>query len=226
MPMASLSAKPMVKVLNASSLTLEEACDRLQLRFKFEEDWSAFLDLQPLTPQESDRATEMRQVWERYRLKGKISEGQVKVMAVSPLLWASGYLSDPNVQISLEEDIDEISVNDGETVIRGRMDVLVVRKRARAGEAFSQESFVPLCVLIIEAKNSTISTSAGLPQLLTYAGTFLERQEFVWGLVANGIEYQFVRVERGLYRQFDSLSILSPKDAVRLFEIAISLRKG
>ena len=218
MPMASLSAKPMVKVLNASSLTLEEACDRLQLRFQFEEDLRAFLDLQPLTPQESERAAEIRQAWERYYIKGKICEGQVNLMALSPLLWASGYTLDPAIRISMEENIEEIAIDDGETVIRGRMDVIITRAW--------ESKRVPLCILIIETKNSAASAAVGLPQLLTYAGAFLEQQELVWGLATNGTDYQFVRVERGLYRQFRSLSLLSPEDTARILEVVISLRKG
>ncbi len=52
----------------------------------------------------------------------------------------------------------------------------------------------PFWVLLIEAKNSEIATSAGLAQLLVYAHEALQRQELVWGLVTNGVDYQFVRL--------------------------------
>ncbi|MGB0562096.1 MAG: restriction endonuclease subunit R [Spirulinaceae cyanobacterium] len=181
----------MVNVLNASSLTLQDVRDRCQLDFQYEQDFAPFLALQPLTASERDRATELRQIWERYYVQGKVSEGQVNLLAVSPLLWNTGYVLEPTLQIAMEENIAEIAIEDGETVIRGRMDLLISRLQGQ----------VPLCVLIIETKNSAISPAAGLAQLLTftYASSFLAGQPFVWGLVTNGADYQFVRVEPGLY---------------------------
>jgi predicted type IV restriction endonuclease len=207
----------MANVLDASSLTLPEVIDRLQLEISFEDDFSVYLKLDALTAREATQIAELRQNWQRYYLQGKISENQVKVAALSPLLWMSGYLSDPTLQVSMEEAIEEIVVEDGESVIRGRMDLWVGRQVA--GDR------VPLCVLIVEAKNSAISPAVGLPQLLTYAGTLMERQGFVWGLVSNGLDYVFVRLESGVCRQFRSLSVLMLEESELLLAVTIAIRR-
>lgn len=114
-------------------------------------------------------------------------------MALSPLLVEAGYLAEPELRLSLEERVNDIEIEDGDRVIRGRMDLLVCRD---AGDR------VPLCILIVEAKNSAVNAMEGLPQLLVYMQSFLENQAVVWGLVTNGGDYVFVRLERGLYRLF------------------------
>ncbi|MEM8639979.1 MAG: restriction endonuclease subunit R [Cyanobacteria bacterium P01_G01_bin.54] len=199
-------------------LTLKDVHDRLQLKFQYEQQFEPFLTLQPLTVVERDRATELRQTWERYYIRGKVSEGQVNLLAVSPLLWSTGYVLEPTLQIGMEEKIAEIAIEAGETLIQGRMDLVITR--------LQEQNKVPLCVLIIEAKNSAISPATGLAQLLTYAGSFLAQQDIVLGLVTNGIEYQFVHVEAGLYRQFRSLTLFSPQDAETLFAVAIAIRQA
>ncbi|TAF50787.1 MAG: restriction endonuclease subunit R [Oscillatoriales cyanobacterium] len=207
----------MANVIDASALALPEVIDRLQLQIQFEADFRPSLDLQTLSAYEIQQIAELRQNWQRYYLQGKISENQVQVAALSPLLWMSGYLSDPTLQISMEEVIDEIAIEDGDTVIRGRMDLWVGRQLI--GDR------VPLCVLIVEAKNSAISPAAGLPQLLTYAGTVLERQDVVWGLVSNGLDYVFVRLEGCICRHFRNLNILTADDAEQLLAVMIAIRQ-
>ena len=94
------------------------------------------------------------------------------------------------------------------------MDILVCRDRGDR---------VPLCVLIVETKNSVISPMAGLPQLLVYMQSFLETQDAVWGLLTNGGEYVFVRLERGLFRLFRGLNLMFIEDVERLLQVLIAL---
>lgn len=208
----------MTRVINASSLTLREVHDRFQLRRQFEPNIGDFLQLQLLSTSQRDRLAEIRQAWERYYINGRVSEGQVNFLALSPLLWASGYVLDADLRISVEENIEEIAIDEGDTVIRGRIDAVVVREMV--GDR------LPFCVLAIESKNSMASTAIGLPQLLTYVAPFLQRQDMVWGLVTNGTEYQFVRVEPGVYRQFRSFSLLAPDEAEAILAVAIAIRQN
>ena len=179
------------QVVNANTLTLREVRDRLD---------------------------EICQGWQNYYIDGKISEGMVSVLAITPILWISGYVSDPAMKMSVEMNIEDIAIDDDDTVIRGRMDMVVHQR--------DEDDRAPLCVLVIESKNSSADTSVGLPQLLTYAGTFLEHQEFVWGLVTNGREYQFVRLESGLCREFPRLDLLQPEQADKILEVMIAIRKA
>ncbi|MGD1850921.1 MAG: hypothetical protein ACFCBU_10035 [Cyanophyceae cyanobacterium] len=149
----------MVQVINASNLTLREVRDRLQLRFEFDTDFADFLSLSPLNQGPRDRLMEIRRSWQHYYLDDRILEGQVSVLALTPILWESGYASDPTMQSLVERDIGAIAIEDEDRVIRGRMDMVI-------NQRWDGES-VPLCVLVIETKNSAADTSVGVPQLLT-----------------------------------------------------------
>jgi hypothetical protein len=75
----------------------------------------------------------------------------------------------------------------------------------------AQRDSKPFWVLVIESKNSSIDLSAGLPQLLTYAFKSLAYQESVWGLVTNGLRYQFVYLRQATpptYQLMPDLNLL------------------
>ncbi|BAZ25104.1 hypothetical protein NIES4073_60080 [Kalymmatonema gypsitolerans NIES-4073] len=113
----------------------------------------------------------------RYLAAGKISEGLVKFLTVAPLMRAAGFYDVP-IRLTME-DVIAIAIEDEETSIRGRMDILAVNN-AQATTA------PPFWILVIETKNSAVDVFEGLPQLLTYAFKSLEQQSSVWGLVPQG----------------------------------------
>ena len=207
----------MVNVINASSLTLQEIRQQFQLQSNFEEDIAAFLQLKDLNPAQQDRLNCIRTDWDRYLFAGKVSEGEVKVLVLSRLLVEAGYLSREDLRVSLEEQVSEVEVEDGDRVIRGRMDLVVCQE--------SESAAVPLCILAIETKNSEIDVRAGLPQLLFYMHSFLERQAMVWGLVTNGETYLFVRLVSGTFQLFPYLVVSSQRQAERILEVLIALTK-
>lgn len=145
-------------------------------------------------------------------MSGRLLEGQVKLLLLSPLLWLAGFYT-PVVHIALEEKIAEITLEDAETVIRGRMDILALGRRP------DQPDF---WILLIETQNAGVDTSAGLPQLLTYSSTAWGAQTPVWGLITNGIDYQFVQLQAGQpphYYLFPKLSLLYLTQAVQLLQV-------
>lgn len=83
----------MVNVVNASSLTLREVQQRFQLDCQLETDLSRFLTLSPLTEAQVARVAGIRQSWGRYYSNGRVTEGEVKILALSPLLIEAGYLA-------------------------------------------------------------------------------------------------------------------------------------
>lgn len=208
----------MVQLVNASFLNLTKAREQLHLERYVEDDFRDFLTRSPLTQEQQNNLRNLRESWERRVGAGKASEGQVGVLAISPILLISGYTFDPALRIDVEKNIEEISVDDRDTVIRGRMDLIVSQ------EWDSDRS--PLCVLVLECKNSTIEVAVGMPQLLAYTSSFLTSQDSVWGLVTNGSRYQFVLVEPGLYREFPILDLLRPKQAEKILEVAIAIRQN
>lgn len=75
---------------------------------------------------------------------------------------------------------------------------------------------------MIETKNSAIKVSEGLPQLLTYAFKSLAQQPSVWGLVTNGLRYQFVYLRRDqqlTYQVMTLLNLNESQGAIKLLQV-------
>jgi len=206
----------MVQAIPASSSTLFEVIEKFQFKNTFEDEFESFLKLEPLTEIEKAAALDLQKVWQNYRLQDRTAEHYVKTAGASFLMWSCGYVT-AGLELLLEEDIEEIELEDGDTVIRGRMDMMMWRP--------PQGQKTALCPLIIENKKGGADTTVGVPQLLTYASTFLKYQPMVWGLVTNGYRYAFFQVQEGLFREFRPLYLFSPKDLEMLFQVAIAIRR-
>ena len=203
-----------MNTLQAKNLSLGDV-QRL-LGFKREAIASSFDDLfclEPLTEFEQQELAQIRKDFDSYLAEGKISEGQVKFLVVAPLMRLAGFYQAP-LTISLEEDIAEIEVTDEDTTIKGRIDILVVKKSFSEAAAF--------WILVIEAKNSEISALTGLPQLLSYAYKSLAHQSSVWGLTTNGVTYQFVYLSQGqppIYQLLPDLSLINTERSLQLLQV-------
>lgn len=202
-------------LLNARNLSLEDVQRLLGFQKQYNDSFTSLLSLEPLTEVEQKELLQIRDDFDRYLTAGKVSEGQVKFLVIAPLMRLAGFYSYP-IQIKLEEDIAEIKIEDEDTTITGRLDILAVNKvRKLADKTF-------LWVLLIESKNSSISPSEGLPQLLTYAGSNLQNQTSVWGLVTNGQYYQFVCIQQVnflTYNMMPLLNLMEPNRAVELLQV-------
>mgnify|MGYP003622966818 CR=1 FL=1 len=120
------------------------------------------------------------------------------------------------IQITLEEDIADIIIEDEDTKITGRMDILAVSKAKRIT---ANTSF---WILVIEAKNISLNAFDGLPQLLTYAYKGIEQQSSVWGLTTNGMDYQFVYIQQGnppIYQLLPKLDITRVESSIELLQV-------
>ncbi|MEH1806041.1 restriction endonuclease subunit R [Nostoc sp.] len=202
-------------ILNARNLSLEE----VQRLFSFEEQYSNsfsnYLSLEPLLEVEQQELLQIRNDFRRYLTAGKVSEGQVKFLAVAPLLRLAGFYRYP-IEIVLEENIADIEVEDEDIIIKGRFDILAISK---AKHTKLQRYF---WVLLIESKNSQIDISTGLPQLLTYAYKNLDNQKSVWGLATNGRSYQFVYIEQGnppIYYLLPELNLMERERSSQLLQV-------
>ena len=196
-------------ILNAKNLTL-----------KFEKlpngSLTSLLSLQPLTEFEQQELLQTRDDFDSYLLDGKVSEGQVKLLSVSPLLRLAGFSPSP-VKLILEEGIADIAIEDEGTTITGRLDILAVNKATLINN-------MPFVALVIETKNSLIDVVAGLPQLLTYAYKILENQTSVWGLVTNGARYQFVYIQPGERPNYQLMPLLNLMDLEPAIQIIQTLK--
>jgi hypothetical protein len=122
---------------------------------------------------------------------------------LSPLLDLAGFYSS-QFAIADEESI-EITTNDGETVYRGRIDILVIQQS--------------LWVLVIESKSSSFSLHKALPQALAYMLASPNSPKTTFGLITNGGEYRFLKLnhpnlptEPPQYAPSSLFSILPPDD--------------
>jgi hypothetical protein len=177
-------------ILNARNLSLQDVQRLFGFQEQYADSFTPFLPLEPLTELEQQELLQIQNDFRRYLTAGKVSEGQVKFLVVAPLMRLAGFYRYP-IEILLEEDIAEIEIEDEDTKIKGRFDILAVTKakRTKANTYF--------WILLIESKNSQVDILTGLPQLLTYAYKSLEHQESVWGLTTNGRSYLFVNIKHG-----------------------------
>ena len=106
-----------------------------------------------------------------------ILEKPVQLSIVAPLLFLADFYMPP-FQVKAERSV-EITAEDEAVVIRGSLDILVLKQR--------------LWLLVIEAKQLAFSTEAGLAQLLAYMLAVPDQQP-CYGLITNGASFLFVKL--------------------------------
>ena len=201
-------------VVNAKNLTLDEVHHLLKLEKQEGGSFPLSLAMEPLTELEQQEIVATRNHFENH-LRSGASEGQVKLIAVGPLLRLAGFYSSP-LLILVEEGIARIEIADEDTTITGRFDILAINKAKQVKEN------VPFWVLVVEAKNSSVSPSVGLPQLLAYAYQSLAYQESVWALATNGELYRFVYLQAGnppTYQLMPFLSLTDFDSSIQLLQV-------
>lgn len=207
--------KLMATTIDAGKLSLKDVHRLLNLEREPSKSIASLLSLQHLTENEQQHLDKICNNFYEYYLEGKISEGEVKFLAIAPLTWLSGFYKS-GITISLEENIAEISIADEDKIIKGRMDILVVNKTT------ANTITTPFWILVIETKNSSVEALEGLPQLLTYAFKSLEHQESVWGLTTNGLRYQFVYLQQGnpvTYQLLPELNLIDSERSPQLLQV-------
>ncbi len=207
--------------LNARKISLAEVHRLLNLEERFNNlSFNSFFSLEPLTDFEKQELWQICQDFQRYLTAGKVNEGQVKFLALAPLMRLSGFYKAP-LEIKLEQDIEDIAIEDEGIVITGQFDILAVNNA-------ETETSPGFWVLVIEAKNSSIEVRTGLPQLLTYAYTSLKNQQSVLGLITNGLRYEFVSLQQGnpaTYELLPDLILTNSKQAIQLLQVLKAICK-
>ncbi|NEO91222.1 MAG: restriction endonuclease subunit R [Moorea sp. SIO3G5] len=210
-----------MKTLNPSNLSLEDVHRLLNLEENYDGSFTPLLSLEPLKDVEKQELVQIKNDFRPYLRSGKVSEGQVKLVVIAPLLRLAGFYHYP-ITISVEEGIAEIDSEDEETRITGRLDILAINNQQPkpANKYF--------WVLVIETKNSLADVTAGLPQLLTYASKSLEHQKSVWGLVTNGLRYQFVYLQQETsptYQLMPLLNLMESESCLQLLKVLKAICK-
>ncbi|MGC1309553.1 MAG: type I restriction endonuclease [Phormidesmis sp.] len=193
----------------ATSLAVEPTLSSFQalherLALSRAEDASFFSEWQtptaPLDDGEKAFLDHLQQRYYNYYNADLLTEGTVLLSIVAPLLEHLGF-HEPPFFVRSEVPV-LIEVVERDEIYRERMDVLVVRDR--------------LWILTVEAKRSKFAADIALPQCLAYMSAAPQQPSF--GLVTNGSDFIFCKLENKLYDFSEAFSLLSRRN--RLYEIA------
>ncbi|WP_434684317.1 restriction endonuclease subunit R [Pseudanabaena minima] len=212
-------------VLNASTLTLDQVYQYLKFQEISYGAFKSLLQLEPLSEFEISELTQIRNDFKNYLNDGKVLEGMVMALTVMPLLRLAGFYRAP-IKMRMEQEIDRINIEDEDISITGRLDLICINKNRPA------INDIAFWILAIEAKNTSISASEGLPQLLTYAYKSLEQQKSLWGLTTNGVYYEFFYIQQNpqnvaspTYQPLPSLHLMEPESSEKLLQVLKAICK-
>jgi Type I restriction enzyme R protein N terminus (HSDR_N) len=190
--------------LSADKITLDD----LQRYFGLDDrpDPSAFLewqqDLPALTDNDRDRLDNYNHLSKR-----PILEAMVKMVILSPLLELAGFYDAPFYSTS-EKSI-KISTQDDHITVRGKIDVLVTQDQ--------------LWILVIESKQSGIAIDSGIPQALTYMLAAPNQTKPLYGMVTNGNNFIFIKLQNNAYQFSDEFSLRRRGDLYQVLAILKNL---
>lgn len=108
-------------------------------------------------------------------------ENTVKMVVLAPVLDLAGFFLSP-FHVKSEKSI-EIAEEDEGNIIRGQIDVLVVREQ--------------LWFMVIEAKKAAFSIEEGLAQLLAYMWATPHPHKPVFGMICTGNSFVFIKLVIG-----------------------------
>jgi predicted type IV restriction endonuclease len=123
-------------------------------------------------------------------------ENTVKMVVIAPLLDLAGFYHKP-FRIETETGV-ALEMKDEETIIRGRIDVLVVKDR--------------LWLLVIESKRSDFAVTRAIPQALAYMLSNSETVQPTFGMITNGNEFLFLKTSHPEYANSRLFSLVNPEN--------------
>ena len=169
----------MAQTIAADKITLYDLEQRFELQQT--EDETFFLewqgDLPKLTETEQQRLARVQAVVANLEQRS-VLENTVKLAVVAPLLDLSGLFLPP-FYVSTEDSV-EIEAVDKTLIVRGRIDILVLKEQ--------------LWVLVIESKRAEFSPKVGIPQILSYMLAAPQVEMPLYGLVTNGTDFVFLKL--------------------------------
>ncbi|BAZ30236.1 hypothetical protein NIES4074_26920 [Cylindrospermum sp. NIES-4074] len=175
--------------ITAAITTLTDAETRFNLvrieNEQFFPEWSE--DLPEITEAEKTSLDVLRRRYLYHRAEGDLLEGTVMLLVVSPLLALAGFY-DPPFKNKAESSV-ELVLNDGEEILRGRIDVLVLQNQFWA--------------IVLESKKTTLSVWSALPQALAYLVANPHPHQPAFGMVTNGDDILFIKLQQGDTSQYN-----------------------
>lgn len=170
----------MVQVIQARHLSIVDLEGKFALKLadddQFFAEWLGYL------PETTDRE---KQCLDRVKVnylslvkRRPLAENMVKMVVLSPLLDLANFYRPP-FDVKTETSV-EISTEDEGEIVKGRIDVLVLKQQ--------------FWLLVIESKNADISLIGAIPQALVYMLTNPNSERSTFGLVTNGSDFVFLKL--------------------------------
>jgi hypothetical protein len=113
-------------------------------------EWDA--NLPDPTPSEESTLDRIKTSYLFNSAEGPLTESTINLLLVSPLLYLSGFC-DPPFKIRGETSV-EVTAQEGDTTLSGRIDALVLQER--------------VWLILVESEQAKFSFSMAIPQALTY----------------------------------------------------------
>jgi predicted type IV restriction endonuclease len=123
-------------------------------------------------------------------------ENTVKMVVLAPLLDLAGFYHKP-FRIETETSV-ALEMKDEGAIIRGRIDVLVVKNQ--------------LWLLVIESKRSDFAVTRAIPQALAYMLSNSEMVQPTFGMITNGNEFLFLKTSQNDYANSRLFSLVNPNN--------------
>lgn len=124
---------------------------------------------------------------------GQLGEETIKLIVLSPLLNFAGFF-DPPFRFKTETTV-QIAVESDGVIYRGRIDALVLLET--------------LWVVVIESKETSFSLEIALPQTLAYMLTNSHPERPVFGMVTNGGNFIFIKLQIQAFPQYELSNVFS-----------------
>lgn len=185
----------MVSVIPDSQASIAFLEDRYGLREATQPDffseWARGLgELTELEKQYLDR---VKTHFKRLLKSPPLLENSVKMVVLSPLLDMAGFYDDP-FPIRSEVSVEIAAEDEGE-VIRGRIDVLVLKDR--------------FWILALEAKRSDFDVNVAMGQALAYMLANPEMGQPTFAMVSNGQSFLFLKLTKVPQPQYANSRLFS-----------------
>lgn len=178
----------MVQTLQARNVTLRTLIDDFGLQLvqddQFFREWQD--DLPALTDSEQQFLDKVKEGYLNLANYPPLLEKPVQVAILGSILFLGGFYLPP-FQIKAEESI-EIAAEDEGTIIRGQLDILMLKEQ--------------FWVMSIESKRFSFSMEAGLAQLLSYMLANPHSTKPGFGLIVTGGTFVFVKLVKNTAAQY------------------------
>ncbi len=182
----------MVQTIQAEEVTLQQLIILYGLQWvegeQFFPEWQD--ELPELTDLEKQLLDQIKAGYLNLRNYPPLLENTVNTVILSPLLFIGKFYLPP-FHIKLEKSV-EIATEDGGTIIRGRIDFLLLEQ---------------FWVTVIESKQVAYSVEAGLDQILGYMLATPHPQKPVFGMITSGGSFIFIKLIKGNPPQYATSDI-------------------